>query len=315
MSKRNRKKNGYYSDNYWQSADWNRRSYSMYQQWIAAMAANRYKWTGLPATCDERYLEFILLRNNVASIAHPKGMPGTFFSTMANTDGRWNVYDTPTHWQSIGNNGWRFNASPETGVLVYDNRMRLPNWNAVDFFARRLAALDRVSDINMQQQSTPYLITAPREMVNDARQIYKQLSGGEPAILAKPTISNIGIEAISTGVPFLGKELTDKKLALWDEVYSYFGISHVGQKSERLTSEEVSASNEPSNLMALDGLNARREAADKLNDRFGLNVHVVWRKDNESDTYNFLRNPLLNENILLNESRTATNDGLELSHE
>ena len=125
----------------------------------------------------------------------------------------------------------------------------------------------------------------------------------------------MNIEAINTQVPYLGKELSEKKLALWDEVYNFLGISHVGQKSERLTSEEVSASNEPSNIMALDVLNARREAANKLNKQFGLDIHVVWRKDNESDVYNFLRNPLVNDTLLRNEDRDMTNAGGELSHE
>lgn len=315
MSKRNRKQSGFYGDNYWQNASWNKRQFEAYRQWIMALAINRCKWLNLPPTCDERYLEWTLMRNGVASIAHPKNMPGVFFSTMANLDGHWNVYDTPTHWQSIGNNGWRFNASPKTGVLVYDNRLRMPYWNQIEFFARRLAALDRVEDINMQQQRTPYLITAPREAKNDAVQIYKQIQGGEPAILAKPDLSSVNIEAINTQVPYLGKELSEKKLTLWDEVYNFLGISHVGQKSERLTSEEVSASNEPSNIMALDVLNARREAANKLNKQFGLDIHVVWRKDNESDVYNFLRNPLVNDTLLRNEDRDMTNAGGELSHE
>lgn len=315
MAKKNRKPTGFYGDNYWQSADWNQRSFISYRQWILSLAINRYKWLNLPLTCDERYLEFTLLRNGVASIAYPEKMPGVFFSTMTNLDGRWNIYDTPCHWQSIGNNGWNFNASPKTGVLVYENRLRMPNWQMIEYFARRLAALDRVEDINMQQQRTPYLITAPREQVNDAKQMYKQIAGGEPAILGKSNLSAINIEAISTGVPYLGKELSDKKLALWDEIYNFLGISHVGQKSERLTSEEVSASNEPSNLMALDGLTSRREAANVLNERFGLDVHVVWRKDNESDIYNYSRNPLINENLLLNEDRNSSNVGLELSHE
>lgn len=315
MGKRNRKPTGFYGDNYWQSSDWNQRAFMAYRMWIARMALNRFKWLNLPETCDERFLEFTLLRNGVASIAYPKKMPGSFFSTMANTNGRWNVYDTPCRWESIGNNGWRFNASPENGVLVYDSRDRYPNWQMVELFARRLAALDRVEDINLSQQKTPWLIEADREQVNDAKQLYKQIAGGEPAIIAKPRLGNIALNAINTGVPYLGKELSDKKLALWDEVYSFLGISHVGQKSERLTSEEVSASNEPSNLMALDGLNARRDAANKLNARFGLDVHVVWRKDNESDVYNFLRNPLVNDTLMRNEGRESTNAGTEGSHE
>lgn len=315
MSRKNRKPSGFYGDQYWQSADWNMRAFICYRNWISAMAMNRYKWVNLPETCDERYLEFILMRQGVASIAYPKNMPNVFFSNMVNMDGRWNVYDTPCHWQAIGNNGWRFNADPRSGVLVYNNRMRIPQWDQIEFFARRLANLDRVEDINMQQQKTPYLITAPREVINDAKQMYKQIAGGEPAILGKPSLSNIEIQAIQTGVPYIGNELTEKKLALWDEVYNYLGISHVGQKSERLTSEEVSASNEPSNLMALDGLNARRDAANKLNDRFGLDIHVVWRKDNESDMYNFERNPYMNDNLLANKDRSASNEGIEGSHE
>lgn len=258
------------------------------------MYVNRFRWLNLPETCDPRFLEFILLTQGVCSLAHPKNMPGVFFTTRANLDGRWNVYDTPTRWESIGNNGWRFRATPKTGVLIYDNRLRIPKYQQIEFFARRLANLDRIEDVNLSQQRTPWLITAPRECVTDAKNIYKQIQGGEPAIIAKPTISNIGIDAISTGVPYLGKELSDKKLALWDEIYAFMGISHVGQKSERLTSEEVSASNEPANLMALDGLNARREACEVFNRRFGYDVKVVWNKDNESDMYNYLRNPLVN---------------------
>lgn len=308
MSKKNRKPTGFYGDNYWQSAEWNQRSFRAYRDWICALAINRYKWINLPETCDERFLEFTLMRQGVATIAYPKNMPMQFFSTQVNMDGRWNVYDTPSHWQSIGNNGWRFNASPQTGVLVYDNRMRIPYWNQVEFFARRLAALDRVEDINMRQQNTPYLITAPRESINDAKQMYKQIAGGEPAIIGKPNLSNIDIQALNTQVPYLGKELSEKKLALWDEIYNFLGISHVGQKSERLTSEEVAASNEPSNLMALDGLNSRRDACKKLNDRFGTDIHVVWRKDNESDMYNYMRNPYMNESLMVNDAEADAQD-------
>lgn len=292
---RNRRKSGFFGDNYWQSSDWNQRAFQSYLIWLESMYVNRFRWVGLPETCDERYLEWTLLTQGVCSIAHPKSMPDTFFTTKANLNGRWNVYDTPSRWESIGNNGWRFQASPKSGVLIFDNRLRMPKYQQIEFFARRLANLDRIEDINLSHQRTPYLITAPRPMANDAKQIYKQIQGGEPAIIARPEISNIEISAISTQVPYLGKELSDKKLALWDEIYAFMGISHVGQKSERLTSEEVSASNEPANLMALDGLNARREAMETFNRRFGWDVQVVWNKDNESDMYNFIRNPLVNE--------------------
>lgn len=316
--KKNRKPHGFYDDTYWQSADWNMRSFQSYRQQILTMAMNRIKWVGLPETCDERFLEFTLMRNGMAGIAFPKSMPGVWFSTQVAANGQWNVYDTPRNWEMVGNNGFNFRATPKNGVLVYDSQMRMPNWSQIEYYARRLAALDRIENINLDQQKTPWLITAPREKVNDAKQVYKQIAGGEPAIIGKPELSKVSIEAINTQVPYIGKELTERRLSLWDEIYNFLGISHVGQKSERLTSEEVAASNEPSNLMALDALNARRDAANKLNNRFGLDIHVVWRKDNESDMFNYMRNPLVNEKLITDPTLATSVDYLHAggnSHE
>lgn len=41
--------------------------------------------------------------------------------------------------------------------------------------------------------------------------------------------------------------------------------------------------------MLLDALDSRREAAEYLNKRFGLNIHVYYNKDVESANYNFMR--------------------------
>lgn len=289
MSRRNRSSSGFTSDNYWQSADWNMRGFQMYRDWIVTLAISRYKWLNLPETCDERFLETTLLRQGVATISAPKSMPGTFFSTQVAQSGRFNVYDTPSSWESIGNNGWRFHASPRTGTLVWDSRLRIPKWSQIEFFARRLAAIDRVQDINLSQQRTPYLLTAPRECKNDLIQVYKQLAGNEPAILGKPELlQNVNIDAVNTNVPFLGNELAAQKQNLWKEVYDFLGIRSVNAKAERMVEAEVDESSEPTDMMALDGLNSRRDAARWLNDHFGTDIHVVWREDNESDNWKYL---------------------------
>lgn len=299
MGKRNRNnKNGlgFYSDRYWQSADWNRRNFQLYRNWIYALALSRFKWLNLPETCDERFLEWTLLTQGMATIAFPRKQKGVFYSLQATPTNQINMYDNPTEWTAYGNNGTRFQVKPANGILIYDNLQRLPILGNIDLFARRLASFDRTIDVNLQAQHTPILLAASQECKNDLVQIYKQIAGGEPAILGTNNLLELEqqIKALNLQVPFIGEELQISQATYWSQVYTFLGIQSLPRKSERMIEDEVSANNEPTDLMALDPLTARRQACDKLNERFAdyldAPIRVVWRKDNESDNYNLIHN-------------------------
>lgn len=290
MSNRRRKKL-LDSDHYWQSADYNRRSYAIYRDRLLSLALARFKWVNLPDGCDERFLEFCLLSTGQATIATPDIDSGMWFSTRCTGGGTPNVYDNPTKWQSIGSNGWCFDVTPENGVIVYDNMLRIPIHNMIEMYARRLAHIDRTIDVNLQQQHTPFLITGDRSQTNALMNTYKQISGGEPVIFGTEAFNNlVKIDCISTGVPFIGQELQIVKQNMLAEIYTMLGIDSLTRKAERMIESEVNVQNEPASLFALDPLNARREACEKLNRSFGLNVNVVWREDNASDNYNYIHN-------------------------
>lgn len=290
MGRKNRQaKNGcgWYGDKYWQSADMNRRNFQMYLQQLTALAVNRFRWVGLPDTCDERYLETVLFQNGVATIAENGGF---LYSLMGALSGNPNMYGNPTEWECIGANGTQFKANPSTGVVIWDNRQRLPLISQIELYARKLAAVDRAADVNMFHQHTPYLLTAPKEKQNDLIQVFKQISGGEPAILALPDFSSIEINAIKTDVPFMGEQFENYKHQIYNDVYTLLGIDSLSRKSERMIQDEVLAENEPTSLLALDPLTARREACKQLNDLFGLDVHVYWNYDYESENFNYENN-------------------------
>lgn len=268
---------------YWQSAWMNDQAFLTYRMWILTLAINRYKWTGLPETCDERYLEQTLALQGVATISTPKGQT-IWTSTQAVTNGTPNLYGTPRSWRSFGVDGFGYDVTPANGVLIYNGQLRTPfPTGMVDMFARRLADYDRAADINVQQQKRPWLITAPSEKVNDLVQVYKQTAGGEPAILGlKGLTTEVEVQSFGTQVPLIVNELDDGKRRIWNDVYTALGIDNLTQKAERMIEDEVTAENMPTSLMALDGLNARRDAARILNSRFGMDVHVTWRYDNET---------------------------------
>ena len=293
-ARKQRRHTPYNIDNYWQTADYNSTLFMMYRQQIIKLAMNRFKWINLPKTCDERYLEYTLLFQGVATIAFPRKQRGVFYGTQVAQMSPPNVYDNPTKWLSIGNNGWRFSCSNRNGVIVWDNRARYPLMQMVDIWARELVDVRRTKQLNRMHVKTPYLIKCPPEQELQAENIYKQMAGGEPAIITTTGIETIDIDVIKTDVPYLGEELTAEELNTWQQIYQFLGINNLTYKAERMVQDEVNKRDEQSDLMALDGLNCRREACDKLNERFGdfldAPITCVWAKDNISDNYNLLMN-------------------------
>lgn len=293
-NKKNRQQRRRARGEFWQSAYLNSARVRMYEQWITSLAVNRFKYINLPETCDARYLELGLISNGIMTIAAPKQTPEAFYSTMVSSISTPNVYDNPTAWQSYGNNGWHFNVTPINGVLVYDNRMRMPIIEQIRIFAEQLARFDRVRDINLLQQNTPYVITAPQTKQLDLANMIKQLCGFEPVIAGYDSLEELvkSIDVVNLQVPFICDKLDLGQQNTWNNIYKFLGITSMTPKNDRLVTDEVNMLESPADLMALDPLGARREALDKLNSRFGLDVQVVWNTDYQSDTYNYMHNAL-----------------------
>lgn len=287
-----RKKHG--DGYYFQSADLTRRMLEWYRQWLEALAVNRFRWVNLPDSCDERYLELCLFRNGCASMAPLGGDANLMYSgQMIMQDGP-NFYENPTKWKVMGANGMTFDANIGSGVVVFDNRLRMPLMPHLNLAARRLAEAQRTLDLNMMHMRTPFLVKGPREKKLDIINLFKQIIGGEVGVLALDGIDQIDVDAIKTDVPSYVGDINDATKNLWNEVYRFLGLKAVDEKGERLIADEVAAQAEPNQLMALDPLEARRKAADDFNLLYPANpngpVSVVWREDFASVNYNYLNN-------------------------
>lgn len=285
MSNR-KKRRERWGDRYWESAAFNQAAFQIYRDWLLGLAMTRFEWHGLPETCDTRFLEFTLLFQGVATIAKPRGTD-KFYSTQAVYDSPINVYDNPTRWRSFGNQGWSFNVNATNGVLVWDNMLRSPIVPTLDWYARELADIERTKQINRMLQKTPMVLTGPQEKANDMLQSFKQVAGGEPVIMGTDQFNDIEWKTIPIDKPFLGEELNADIINTLNKAYNFLGIKSLPRKSERMVAEEIDVQGEPTAFRALDSLTARRMAAQQLNDRFGLDVSVTWRRDIDSENFNF----------------------------
>lgn len=279
---------------YWQSADLNESIYWYYINVITQIAMSRFRWINLPKTCDERFLEWCLCYEGVATIAFPKKMRGTFYSTQAVTEGPINVYDNPSKWRSFGNNGWNFYCDNTNGVLVYDNVTRFPIMEGIQLYANELTHIRITKRMNRMHQQVPWILKGPQEKRQDMANLYKQIDDGEPAILATDAIEQINFDALKTDVPYIGEELAQDEINVWNRIYTMLGIENTTFKAERQTEDEIRAQKSPTAIILMASLNERRKAADKLNQRFGKYlsepIQVVLRQDNLSENWNFEHN-------------------------
>lgn len=289
MSKKNRPFVGLNSEMYWQSPSYTNRVYTMYRNQILSLALTRFEWHGLPDTCNPRYLEWTLLTQGQATISFPRSQPGIFYSTQVAWQSPPNLYDNPSSWESIGNNGWRFSSGPSQGVVIWDNLLRFPILDAIDLQARELTDLTRTEQINRLHQKTPYLLTGPQDKKLDLTNIWKQIAGGEPAIIGTDGLSQIEVKAISTEVPFLASEIDAAIQNTWTRTYQLLGIEALPFKQERQIEDEVISQQAPSSMQALGFLAARREACEVLNRKFGQYlkepITVTMRSDWQSDNF------------------------------
>jgi hypothetical protein len=276
---------------YNQSQQLNAMTYQFHFQNLYELALNRIKWLNLPRGCDSRFLEETLLLNGNAIIFQDPKINDLFYSTRVVFSGPLNVYDKPTHFRSVGNNGWNVDVPFEKGVVVFETASRYPTIGHICIFANRLTDLDRTRDVNLKNQKSPWIITGPEEKVQEMINFYKNVDSNEPAIFGLDGLKEINYQVLSMNAPFIGTELNYNKQLIMNEFMTFLGIDNNGmEKKERMTEEELQVRNSQVMAKRLNYLQPRREAADILNKRFGTNIQVVWNTDNQTDNYNYVNN-------------------------
>lgn len=301
---------------YWQTDEYNALCYQVNVDMLLAIAMNRFRWEGLPSTCDPRYLEMQLHRAGIATICHSEETPDVWQTLMAAPQGVWNDYGIPTEWRARGYNETDYKVTPATGELVYYSQTRLNPWGAIVQYATKLTHIQRTSDVNLMHQQHPWIMLMPQEKRLELINLYKQISGYEPVILGDS--NNRSLLELNEGncftldlrVPFLGKELTEQYQNVLNQYLLFMGVPHIMfEKSERMITEEATAGNSTTNILLKNCLDSRRWACKQLRELapsvFG-DLQVYLNDDWESYNYNYLNN-----RELLDKNNATAEGGVE----
>lgn len=267
--------------NFWESAIMNNRTYMQYYNRLMELSISMFDWKGLPPSVDARFLELTLFSDGMAVFFKDEVMGELALQTMIG--GNLDVYRIPTIRRAYASNGYNKNLDENDSVLIFNNLLHTNSMTDVEMYAKRLYNFDRIIDVNINAQKTPVLIKCDESQRLTMKNLYMQYDGNEPVIFGDKNLNTTGLSVLKTDAPYVADKIQELKSQIWNEALTYLGISNISvQKKERLITDEVQRAHGGTIASRYSRLEARRQAAEKINEMFNLNISVEYREDEGS---------------------------------
>lgn len=269
-----RRKNNF-SESAWQ----NNGSYGFYLEKLTELAISMFEWKNLPKEIDPRFLELTLFTDGQAVWFKDEELD-KYLALQVIINGRLNVYRVPIDRRAFAVNGYQKPLNIDNSVIIYNNYLRTNSYKMCVMYAKKLYNLDRIIDVNANAQKTPVLLKVDESQRLTALNAYKEWDGNQPVIYGDKSLDPNILTVLKTDAPYVSDKIYQLKTQYWNEALTHLGISNLNiQKKERLVSDEVVRSQGGTIASRYSRLQARREACDKINEMFGLNVSVDYRED------------------------------------
>lgn len=250
-----------------------------YLRRLMELSMSMFEWKNLPSTVDPRYIELRLFETGSVVFFKDDVLGELCLDCIQ--QGNFDVYGNPITRRAYScYNNYQKVLNEKDSVIIWNNYLRTNSVTDMQLYAKRLWDLDRSVDVNAKAQKTPLLIQCNEKQRLTMKNLYMQYDGNTPFIFADNNIDINGIKAISTQAPYVADKLYQLKNQIWNEALTYLGISNLNiNKQERLITDEVSSSQGSTISSRYSRLECRRQAVEKINEMFGLDIEVDYRKD------------------------------------
>lgn len=251
----------------------NSQIYNYYRSRLINLYMSRFEWD-LPDTCDQWFLEDSFLRSGTACLMQEE-ITGDWLSLGYVYMGNLNIYGYPTEIRGVGYAGGTergkkqfdfTNLKPRENKfsIGFDNMSRTAPMVTINTFAYLLWEVHMTYRSNLTQQNTPYIITAPKNLMLSIKNLMLKIFAKERVIELNNTqnIEDI-IKVLDLKVDFKGKELLETLDIIWNMALAMLGLMNGTEKKERMIKVETDM-NQWENLTVLGGtLMAREKMLDK----------------------------------------------------
>lgn len=262
-----------------ESALLNNVTYMQYFNRLTELAISMFEWQNLPSTVDPRYIELHLFQNGSMVYFNDDVIGNLCLDCLPN--GNFDVYGNPVLRRAYSSyNNYQRDLNEDDSVIIWNNYLRSNSITDIKMYSRRLYLLDRIIDVNANAQKTPVLVQGTEKQRLTLLNLYKEYNGNSPFIFGDKNLDLNALKCLNTGAPYVADKIYQLKTQIWNEALTYLGISNINiQKKERLITDEVTRNQGGTIASRYSRLQARREAAEKINAMFGTNIEVNYRED------------------------------------
>lgn len=247
------------------------------------LALNQFEWKGLPLGMEERHVERVLFDEGRALFFRDP-LDGLFCLPCSPGRGV-NVYGDPRAYIAHGFGYTRQIAATDC-VFIENNKLRMPTRFAIMYFVNQLFEVVRTRDVNIKTLKAPFLVSGDDKTILTLKKILDDINNNVFAVFEDKSFNvQDNVKVFQTGVKCMTTELTDCYHDILNEALTYLGINNANtDKRERLITSEADANNQLIDSCAEMFLEARRRAADEINEKFGLSISVDLRVKRETPT-------------------------------
>lgn len=252
---------------------------SMYQRVLTELAVNRFKWEGLPKTVNPRWLELTLFYTAL-SVFYYDTEYNEYLALRATGSGRINMVDNPVSFTMLGPLFKSKTLPARQVVPIWANYLRIPDLDIITIYAHRLAELDRTIEINSKNARQNRAIVTTENQRLTMQNITRMIDEGQKDVVVTDRGLIEALTPIDMAVnPDSYEKLHILRTRIWNECMGMLGINNANQdKKERLVESEVGANDDQIGAMQDVNLNARQQACEQINSKFGLQVSVELRR-------------------------------------
>lgn len=268
---------------FWWSASRNNSTDNMFFLQLLDMAINVFEWKNLPDEIDPRFIELCLINRGHILFFKDEDMEGVdggkgrYLMLPASLGGTWSVYNVPNYRRAFASNGYQKQCTEKDSVIMYNNYLRMPDVWVIRQFAERLYECQRTIDVNVKAQKTPVIIVCDDNNRLTMENIWQRYDGNEPMTMVDKSFDLNSITVLNTKAPYVASQLQNLKKEIFNECLTYLGIANIASvKKERLISDEITRNLGGTEVEKHVRLNARKEACEKINKMYGLDIDVEY---------------------------------------
>ena len=210
---------------------------------LSMIAQNRFHWiskTLQPVKRLSEYIEFLLFW--FGQCAFVPFEDGWKVQKCCGT-GSLGEYGEPTKFTCSDYNGGNQKVYDISEIVwVRNNAMRIPTVILLQKYIDRIAHIERVMDLNIDAQKTPYIIESTPEMQLSVKNVFKQIRQMCEVVFTNMSKGGIRdkIKVLDLNAPYVVDKLYQQKVNEYNDVLNLLGINTIDPKKERLVEFEAS---------------------------------------------------------------------------